>query len=72
MLYNPNILEFWQVLMGKRRLSNLRKERRDKNSNDSKPGRVLEQGMFDELLVPHGFKGDFRGIVNIFSFLDDE
>ena len=65
MLYNPNILEFWQVLMGKRRLSNLRKERRDKSSTDSKPSRVLEQGVFDELLVPRGFKGNFRGTVTV-------
>ena len=58
MMFNPNIVEFWQVLMGKKRMSNLRRERKENSSGSETRA---EQGMFDELLIPDGFKGNYRG-----------
>ena len=59
MMFNPNIVEFWHVLMGKKRMSNIRRER--KGDPFSGIETHAEQGMFDELQVPDGFKGNYRG-----------
>ena len=58
MLFNPNILEFWQVLMGSIRSSG--RSRLEEGAEDESG--IQEQGLFDELLVPEGFKGTYRGI----------
>ncbi|CAE7533308.1 unnamed protein product, partial [Symbiodinium microadriaticum] len=57
-LYNPNIIEFWQVFMGMEKKAN--------TSNLENMSGILQQGKFDKLKVPTGFVGTFE---NLFELL---
>jgi hypothetical protein len=55
LLFNPNIVEFWQVAMGMKRYDDLYPE----TSDASDVLESLQSGCFDELEIPMEFQGTF-------------
>lgn len=56
MLYNPNLLEFWQIAMGMKKEEDLWMRQNGGSSSENDP---FQSGSFDILEIPKEFHGTF-------------